>query len=97
MLKVLNNNIATANNDNSGLIPIMSSSNQRLFDGGNSATYHTEYNLNSKDVLGHEQAFDGFRSDQSGRAFQQGSDGDSLPESPMSSGHDGKSSIFFKK
>ena len=32
----------------------------------------------------------GIRNDQSVRLFQQGSDGDSLPESPMSSGHDGK-------
>ena len=50
----------------------------------------TQYSQDSH-ASSNDHVFNGvFKTDPGGRIFQQGSDGDSLPESPMSSGHDGK-------
>ena len=71
------------------MLPLLPSSSQRTFDGSISAPYNAEHRLNNRSITGHDQMFNGLRSDPNGRTFQQGSDGDSLPDSPMSSGHDG--------
>lgn len=82
-------------NGNSGMLPLLHSSNQRIFDGSITSPYNTDPHLNTRNISGHDQMFNGLRSDQPGRAFQQGSDGDSLPDSPMSSGHDGNNFYFL--
>ena len=69
---------------------------QRVFDGSITAQYNQDPHFFEKDALSNDQLLNtGIRNDPSVRLFQQGSDGDSLPESPMSSGHDGKNAYIL--
>ena len=71
------------------MIPTLSA--QRVYDGSITAQYNHDPHFFEKDALTNDQMFNvGLRNDPAARFLQQGSDGDSLPESPMSSGHDGK-------
>jgi hypothetical protein len=81
-------------NSSSGMLPLCPSPNQRIFDGSIIGQFNTDPHLNNRSISANDQMFNGMRSDQPGRTFQQGSDGDSLPESPMSSGHDGNIFVF---
>ena len=87
LLNALNGNINMLNNS-SGMVPLIPPSSQRMFECGAPAPYMDPHS-NNRDVAEHEHGFAGFRSEQSGRKCRQGSDGDSLPESPLSSGHEG--------
>ena len=84
-------------NSTSTSLPLISTlSGQRIYDSSITAQYNTEPRLIDQETSCHDQLFNGgLRADQPGRIFQQGSDGDSLPESPMSSGHDGKNIEFL--
>ena len=91
LLSVLNSNVSMLNGISTSLPLIPTLSAQRVFDGSITAQYNQDPHFFEKDALANDQLLNtGTRSDPSVRLFQQGSDGDSLPESPMSSGHDGK-------
>ena len=93
LLSVLNSNVSMLNGISTSLPLIPAMSAQRVFDGSITAQYNQDPHFFDKDALANDQLLNtGTRSDPSVRLFQQGSDGDSLPESPMSSGHDGKNS-----
>ena len=62
--------------------------NHREFNSTSTSSYAANTHIINREVSGSENAFNSIRSDQSGR-FHQGSDGGSLPDSPVSSGHDG--------
>ena len=75
-------------NSNPGLMTSIPSTNHREFNTTSTSSYIANTHIINKEISGSENAFNSIRSDQSGR-FHQGSDGGSLPDSPVSSGHDG--------
>ena len=86
LLNVLNSNASILNGTSASLSMIPNLSGQRVYDESIMTQYNQDPHASSNDHV-----FNGvLKSDPGGRIFQQGSDGDSLPESPMSSGHDGK-------
>ena len=96
LLSVLNNNVNMLNGISTSLPLIPTLPAQRAFDGSITAQYNQDPHYLEKDYLANDQLLNtGIRNDQSVRLFQQGSDGDSLPESPMSSGHDGKNAYML--
>ena len=75
-------------NSNPGLMTSIPPTNHREFNSTSTSSYAANTHIINREVSGSENAFNSIRSDQSGR-FHQGSDGGSLPDSPVSSGHDG--------
>ena len=75
-------------NSNPGLMTPIPSTNHREFNTTSTSLYTANTHIINREISGSENAFNSSRSDQSGR-FHQGSDGGSLPDSPVSSGHDG--------
>ena len=70
------------------------STNHREFNTTSTSSYTANTHIINREISGSENAFKSLRSDQSER-FHQGSDGGSLPDSPVSSGHDGILDISY--
>ena len=81
-------------NSNPGLMNSIPSTNHREFNTTSTSSYTANTHIINREISGPENAFKSVRADQSGR-FHQGSDGGSLPDSPVSSGHDGILDISY--
>ena len=76
-------------NNSTGIATSIPTSSLRNFECGASSSY-MDFRSNNPDINENEHLFTTVKSDPSDRKFRQGSDGDSLPESPLSSGYEGK-------